>query len=76
MGEVYRKEGGQVKMNTLDILKELCGSGKINQQAYKTYRGQVMHGDEAACIIGLQRKRLINDKGEIIDGKNIITRTS
>lgn len=63
-------------MNTLIILKELLKTGKINQQAYKTYVGQIKHGDETACVIGLKRKHLINDKGEIINGKNIITRPS
>lgn len=58
-------------MNAMQIIEDLYRSGKINKQAFKTYKGQIIHGDSAACIIGLLRKRLINDKGEIIDGKNI-----
>lgn len=62
-------------MATLEILEKLYKQGRISEQAYKTYKGQVKHGAETACIIGMQRKHLINDKGEIIDGKkDIITR--
>jgi len=63
-------------MTTHEILDELYKTQKISAQAYKTYKGQIKHGDETACIIGLKRKHLINDKGEIINGKKIIiTRT-
>ena len=63
-------------MNTLACLNELYNKKRISYQAFRTYRGQVMHGDEAACIVGLQRKHLIDNKGRIIDGKNIVTGTS
>ena len=50
---------------TLKILKLLLDNKKITQQQYKTYRGQVIHGDEIPCIIGLMRNRLISkEKGE------------
>ncbi len=62
-------------MDTLKILEELKNAGAINLQAFKTYKGQIKHGAETACIIGLKRKRLINDKGEIIYGKNDTGRT-
>lgn len=53
-------------METIKLLDELYKLGKITKQAYKTYKGQVKHGDESACIIGLKRKHLIDDKGVII----------
>lgn len=57
------------------ILEQLHDSGKISTQAYRTYKGQIKHGDESACILGLQRKHLIErSKGN--EGEIIITRTS
>lgn len=50
-------------MNTIEILNKLLAEGKISEQAYRTYMGQVKHGDESACIVGLRRKHLIDDKG-------------
>lgn len=46
-------------METTDILKKLLKDGKITEQAYKTYLGQIKHGDERACLLGLKRKKLI-----------------
>ena len=34
---------------------------KISKQQYRTYKGQVVHGDEIGCIKGLMRKHLITD---------------
>ena len=45
--------------DTLQLLKRLLDEGKISNQAYKTYVGQVKHGDEKACLLGLKRKHLI-----------------
>lgn len=45
-------------------LKKLYKSEKINKQEYKTYRGQVLHGDVKGCIKGLERKRLTRKGGE------------
>lgn len=63
-------------METVEILAELLKNNRISLQAYKTYKGQIRHGDEAACIIGLKRKHLINDKGEIENGENNIATRS
>lgn len=64
-------------MNTIKILESLLKKKKISQQAFRTYKGQIKHGDESACILGLKRKHLIDDKGEIIDGeKNELARAS
>jgi len=41
------------------MLKRLYDEGKINKQQLKTYRGQVLHGDEEAALCGLRRKKLI-----------------
>lgn len=63
-------------MNTLEILNKLYADGKISQQAFKTYRGQIKHGDESACIIGLKRKHLISDKEVRSEQEIKFTRTS
>ena len=44
---------------TLKLLKQLYNDKKINKQQYKTYKGQVLHGDVGACLLGLKRKKLI-----------------
>lgn len=46
-------------MGTLKLLKRLYNEGKINGQQYRTYKGQILHGDEEAALIGLRRKKLI-----------------
>ena len=46
-------------METIKILDRLLSEGKITLQAYRTYVGQVKHGDEKACLLGLKRKHLI-----------------
>lgn len=46
-------------MKTLKLLKRLYSEGKINGQQYRTYRGQVLAGDEQAALVGLRRKKLI-----------------
>lgn len=46
-------------METLNLLKRLYKEGRINKQQLKTYRGQVLHGDEEAALVGLRRKGLI-----------------
>ena len=47
-------------MNTMKMLRQLKKENKITTQQFKTYRGQVIHGDEIGCIKGLERKRLID----------------
>jgi hypothetical protein len=47
---------------TLNVLKRLRKEKQITQQQYKTYKGQVVHGDEIGCIKGLKRKHLITDE--------------
>lgn len=44
---------------TLKLLKQLYKTDKINKQQYKTYKGQVLHGDVKGCLTGLKRKKLI-----------------
>lgn len=63
-------------MEILKILEELHKTERISTQAYRTYIGQIKHGDESACILGLERKHLIErSKGK--DGEEyFITRTS
>lgn len=46
-------------MKTLTLLKVLYKEGKITKQQMKTYRGQILHGDEEAALVGLRRKKLI-----------------
>lgn len=47
--------------NTIKLLQQLLKDGKITRQQFRTYKGQVMHGDEIGCIKGLKRKHLIED---------------
>lgn len=51
-------------MNINDLLDNLLKNGEINLQQYKTYKGQVKHGDEAACRLGLKRKGLLHGEKE------------
>ena len=46
-------------IEVLDLLKKLKKQRKITVQQYKTYRGQVLHGDTKGCLVGLKRKKLI-----------------
>ena len=48
-------------MDTMKLLKQLKNDNKITTQQFKTYKGQVVHGDEIGCIKGLKRMRLITD---------------
>lgn len=48
-------------METIDIINKLLKEKVINKQQYKTYRGQILSGNEKGCIIGLQRKGLIKE---------------
>lgn len=48
-------------MDTMKLLKQLRKNNKITIQQFKTYKGQVIHGDEIGCIKGLKRKHLITD---------------
>ena len=46
-------------MKIIKILKQLKADKKINIQEFRTYRGQVLSGNEEGCIRGLKRKGLI-----------------
>lgn len=46
-------------VQTLKLLKILKNQNKLTMQQYKTYRGQVLHGDKSGCLVGLKRKKLI-----------------
>lgn len=46
-------------VSTTRLLKQLRKENKITTQQYKTFKGQVIHGDRIGCIKGLKRKQLI-----------------
>ena len=46
-------------METIKLLKELRRDGKITMQQFRTFKGQVLSGNEAGCLKGLQRMKLI-----------------
>ena len=46
-------------MGTIKLLKELKRDGKITIQQYRTFKGQVLSGNEAGCLKGLERMKLI-----------------
>ena len=46
-------------MGTIKLLKELKRDRKITIQQYRTFKGQVLSGNEAGCLKGLQRMKLI-----------------
>lgn len=43
----------------MKILKQLKNDKKITMQQYRTFKGQVLSGNEAGCLKGLQRMKLI-----------------
>lgn len=45
----------------MKLLRQLKKDNKITTQQFKTYKGQVIHGDEIGCIKGLKRKHLLED---------------
>ena len=46
-------------MKILKILKQLKADKKINVQEFRTYKGQVLSGNEEGCRKGLKCKGLI-----------------
>lgn len=44
---------------TIMLLKNLFRDGRITKQQFKTFKGQVIHGDEVGCIRGLKRLKLL-----------------
>jgi hypothetical protein len=44
---------------TIDLLIWLRQKGLITKQQFKTFKGQVLHRDEAGCLRGLKRLKLI-----------------
>ncbi len=46
-------------METLNLLKRLKREKKITTQEYRTYKGQVLSGNEQGALKGLRRKRII-----------------
>ena len=50
---------------TLEYLKTLLDINKINEQQYRTYKGQVLSGQLTACLKGLKRKKLISKEMEM-----------
>ena len=48
-------------METIKLLKQLRRDNLINTQQFKTYRGQVLSGNEDGCLRGLKRKGLIKE---------------
>ena len=49
-------------MQIKKLLKQLLVDKKLNQQQYRTYLGQVMSGDDFACVVGLERNHLISSE--------------
>ena len=45
--------------NALRLLKK---NGAITKQEFNTYKGQILSGNEEACIKGLKRKKLIMEE--------------
>lgn len=48
----------------IDLLKALLKENRINQQQFRTYKGQVLSGNVSACIVGMKRKHLIDEEFE------------
>ena len=46
-------------METMKILKQLKNDKKITIQQFRTFKGQVLSGNEAGCLKGLERMKLI-----------------
>lgn len=46
-------------MEIIKLLKELKRDRKITMQQYRTFKGQILSGNEAGCLKGLQRMKLI-----------------
>lgn len=46
-------------MHIWKILKDLKKEKKITLQQYRTYKGQILSGDQEGAIRGLKRKGLI-----------------
>lgn len=46
-------------METIKLLKGLKRDKKITMQQFRTFKGQVLSGNEAGCLKGLQRMKLI-----------------
>lgn len=44
---------------TIEVLKKLKKEKKITIQQYRTFKGQVLSGNEAGCLKGLERMKLI-----------------
>ena len=44
---------------TRKILKKMRKENKITIQQYKTFKGQIVNGNEEGCIKGLKRLKLI-----------------
>lgn len=43
----------------MKIFKKLKQNKQITIQQYRTFKGQVLSGNEAGCLKGLQRMKLI-----------------
>ena len=44
---------------TILLLKQLLKNRQITKQQFKTFKGQVLYGDEEGCLRGLKRLNLI-----------------
>lgn len=49
-------------METIKLLKTLKNSKQITIQQYRTFKGQILSGNEIGCIKGLLKKHLIDNK--------------
>lgn len=57
--QVLFRKRGIMKGKLLKLLEQLVKEGRIDRQAYRTYKGQVLSGNEEGCVKGLIRKKLI-----------------
>ena len=46
-------------MKTMKLLKQLMNEDKITIQQYRTFKGQVLSGNEEGCLKGLKRMKLL-----------------
>lgn len=47
-------------------LEQLLKAGKIDQQAFRTYVGQIESGNIEGCLKGMRRKRLIQKGADVL----------
>jgi hypothetical protein len=46
-------------METMKLLKQLKNNKRITIQQYRTFKGQLLSGNEEGCLKGLRRMKLV-----------------